>query len=738
MKSFVLFLVLLLGAAAPTAAQRDTLRIGVPGDTLGGVRGLPTGPSITRGDTVFDTRATAALVDRVIRAGSTVPEGLRDYRAGMRSAVFLAVRADTAPGGEQPVTVDEFTGEVRWDRGGGLLQRITGHRVRLLAPTPYTIGTLLESPWVIPHLYGNTIDVFQFSSTSRTRRLARAIHPFSFRGADFYRYVAGDTVRVRTREGTTTLVPVEVRARPGTTPGDTRLVAGTFWVDVDRAAVARARFGFVERGTEGLVRLSDTGLFFELESGLVEGRYWLPFRQRREIQITSPLFGGAAAIRLVTSLSGFDLNTGWTPEQPGRARLAWDLERDAFRGWRGLPGEEDEGFDIADFADLAEATRFPEENPAPLRVALRYQRGEHLFRYNRVEGPYLGLGVVVEPRDPDARRWDLYATAGWAMAEGEPRGEASGRWRLTADPQPGEATWTAQAAGYRRLRETQAFRPLVQWELGHSVNALLGGFDVRDYYDATGAEAALIRRREAWTASVGGRWERQDRVTRNTTTYLFGTAEDENFPPVAPAEPGNHAAVEGELRFARGPGSFGIGNSLAAALRADAGLADFRFTRVTALLSTRRDARLWGVRLRLDGGHLGGDPPPQFLFRFGGTEGLRGYQRNEFGGTTAAIARTRLLLYLPPYGSEPLFRVGFFAFPPLRPALVASGEAGWARVADGSRLELLRLGGARPTSGTEASVGAGVSFFEDAVSAEYVRPAGGGDGRWYVGFVQGF
>lgn len=732
-------LLALLAAAAPALAQRDTIRIRpAPVDSLG-VPLPPPPPPLTSaaGDTIFDAAGTRALVERVIRAGSSVPPELLDYRAEMRSAIYLSVRPDSAPGGELPVTVDEFAGQVRWERGGALEQRILGHRIRLLAPTPYTVGTLLESPWVVPHLYGNTIDVFQFSATRRTgARLARAVHPFSFRGIDFYRYATGDTIRVRTREGTTTLVPVEVRRRPGNDPGTQQLVAGTFWVDVDRAAVARARFGFLARSSG--FRLAETGLFFELESGLVEARYWLPYRQRREIQVSSPLLGGAAALRLVTTLSGFDLNTGWRPDTARTSRLVWALREgggDPFAGWRALPGEEDGGFDIADFADLRDVVRPPDPDAGPIRVGLRWERTDHLFRYNRVEGPFLGAGVRVEPRDPDRRRWELYGTGGWAFAEGTARGEATARWRLNHGAPATDPQWTLAGTAYRRLPDTRAFRPILTWDLGQALGAALGGYDVRDYYDARGGELSVTRRRGGWTARLGGRWERQDSVGRNTERFFFGEAEE--FPLVAPADPGDHAAAEAELRFARGAGAFGIGNSLVASVRAEQGFADFRFTRVIGLLTARRDSRYLGLAGRVDAGWTGGEPPPQFLFRFGGTEGLRGYERNAFGGTTAAAARGRLLLHLPPYGSEPLLRLGFFAVPPLRPSVVLSGEAGWADVREDSRDELLRLG-SFPTDGAEASFGVGLSIFEDAVSAEYVRPVDGGEGRWYVGFVQWF
>jgi len=724
------------GAASLAPPVQDTLpRPRQDTIYLGGRPAPPRADTLPPADTAagtFDSPATRELVTRVIRAGRDIPPGLEDYRARMHSAVYLSLRSDSAQGGELPVTVDEFAGEVRWERAGGLLQTVRGHRVRMLAPAPYTIGSMLEAPWVVPHLYGSSITVFSFSPTPGGRgRVSRAVHPFGLRGLDFYRYTAVDTVRVRTREGVTSLVPVTVRPRVAGTAQE-QTVAGTFWVDVDRAAVARARFGFTEQGGR-FFAVTETGVFFEMENGLVAGRYWLPYRQRREIQVTSPLFGGATAVRIVTALTDFELNTGWRPEEPGARLVRAPAPGDtAFAGFEAAVGQAAAASDIADFADLRAAVQPAAPDAGPLRASFRYERGDHFFRYNRVEGAYLGAGLRLEPRDPDRREWDLYATAGYAFAEGAVRGEASARWH-PRPAFPGAPQRVVSATGYRRLVWTQAFRPPLQWDLGNTLGAALAGYDVRDYYDAAGGELQATRRRGPYFARLGGRWERQDSVAVNTESTLFGSRA-RDFPPLAAADPGDHAAVEGELRYGRGTGAMSVGNSLVASLRGEAGFGDFRVQRVTALLSTRLTGRYVTVKARGDAGFAAGAAPPQFLYRFGGTEGLRGYERNEFGGSSAALGRGRLLLHLPPYGNRPLLRSGFFVVPPLRPAVVLSGDAGWSEVSERSAPALLRLG-SRVTDGVRWSYGAGLSIFEDAVSAEFVWPGDGGEGKWYVGFT---
>ena len=162
--------------------RRDTAAARPPAAPAPSAPGTPDAApsSVPDSGGIFDAPSTRALVERTIRAGAQVPAELADYTADMNAAVYLSLRADSAQGGELPVTIDEFAGEVQWARGNNLVQRVRGHRVRMLAPTPYTVGSLIDAPWVIPHLYGNTITVFSLASTPGGRALAStAVHPFS-------------------------------------------------------------------------------------------------------------------------------------------------------------------------------------------------------------------------------------------------------------------------------------------------------------------------------------------------------------------------------------------------------------------------------------------------------------------------------------------------------------------------------------------------------------------------------
>ena len=289
---------------------------------------------------------------------------------------------------------------------------------------------------------------------------------------------------------------------------------------------------------------------------------------------------------------------------------------------------------------------------------------------------------------------------------------------------------------YRRLRDLRSFDPSLRWDLIYSLPAAFGGTDLRDYLDAAGVELAVAAERNVWRGRFGVRVEQQDSVSRNTDRFLFGEAME--FPPLAATMPGTHAAIEGEIGYTRGIGAFGLGSSTVASLRGEVGAGDFHFGRVQGLLSLRQSLGIFTLAGRLDAGHIIGEAPPQALFRFGSTEGLRGFERNEFGGSTAAVARGRFLVGLPPYTTRPLARAGFFFLPPLQPALVLLGEAGWADVSEESRPALTLLN-ASPTDDIRASVGVGISFFNDFLTLEYLRPLEADrDARWYFGVVEWF
>jgi hypothetical protein len=678
---------------------------------------------------IFDSPATEELVVRTIQGTGDIPPELLDYQAEVHSTMQISIAADTLGVADLPATVDEVVSRVSWRRDGYLHQDVVGHRTRVLVPLPYTLATIFEDVWVIPHLYGARI----YSPLGG----AAALNPFSASGPRYYRYQAEDTVRIRLPDEVLTLVPINVRPRVNPNTSDLRLVVGTFYLDVARAAVARARVGFA--GPDRILprTLGQIETFIELENGLWEGRFWLPFRQRRDIFFESRLLGGGVTARVVNRFVDIDMNTGWQPSGE-MVRLSWDLDAEAspFENWTAPIATEELELAAEDFSDLRLATATESQVQDGVRLQLHYDRGSHLFRFNRVEGPFLGLGARLVPPYPRLSRWELYGTAGWAFAENTARGELVYRRGTAVVPLISEGIdWGVEAAAYRRLRDIQPFRPTFMWDWFNTLPALIWGYDPRDYYDAIGGELSVIGRRERWSGRGGIRVETHDSVTVNTDRFLFGTSEEPQT--LAGITPGSLFAIELGSQYSLGPGAFGVGNSLLLRGETELGFADFRYQRVTGLVSGRYSLGPFTVAARGDAGHASGDVPAQKLFRFGSVEGLRGYEPNEFGGSTALLGRARVLVGIPPRSASPLLRAGLFLVPPLRPNLVLLGESGWTDIDDALVGELDRLG-ARTTDGFRSSVGIGLSIFDDAVTVERLIPVGDDEdreARWYVGLT---
>lgn len=267
------------------------------------------------------------------------------------------------------------------------------------------------------------------------------------------------------------------------------------------------------------------------------------------------------------------------------------------------------------------------------------------------------------------------------------------------------------------------------------VNTLVGGRDPRDYYDATGMElrARVGDSSRGWTARMTGRWERHEPVRANTERFVFGTAK--TFPPLAAVAPGRHAALEREVTYRQGASALDLGRSRVTSLRGELGVGDFRFGRIEGLFSFRSGLGPFALSAQVDAGYAAGGVPAQFLFRFGGEEGLGGYRPGEFGGTGAALATGRFLVPLPPFDRKPIPLLRRVVLPPLRPGVVFTGEAGWS-TASGDAVDDLERINARITAGVRGSVGIGVSFFDDGLEIRWNRALERDRvGRWDVGLV---
>lgn len=224
--------------------------------------------------TTWNDSLTLRLVDRAIarRTAQLADTGLTDYTA--RAHGFLTFLAQVGEGFPDPPRVmktDELMVEVYWRAPDQSKQRIVGRRDTLLLPT--------DIEYHRDHLaiiQNNFPSVIRLGDGDEVRDVP---HPLSRVGRQAYDFAIGDSLTIRTNDRDIAVVMVRVR------PKDERLArtVGAVYLDRASATVVRMAFSFTRAALKDQY-LEDVSVV--LENGLVDGRFWLPYRQEIEIRRT--------------------------------------------------------------------------------------------------------------------------------------------------------------------------------------------------------------------------------------------------------------------------------------------------------------------------------------------------------------------------------------------------------------------------------------------------------------------
>jgi len=716
-----------------------------------------------------DSTLTALLS----RASSTnrLPATLAAYTAQVETEISIVARREE--GTEATAAIEQVASRVAWRRDGPFEQTVIGYRNQQVGAN-VSLLPLFETGWLNPLLYGNRLRLR--ASTGGSTRASRtrstpprnptnapppdrtrggrddgsdtlpAIHPLAPDRDRYYRYAGGDTVvTIRTGDRIIPIVYVRVTPRPDIRD-DVVLFDGELALDASRGALVRLRGTFrraTRSRTAGAFSLGDAVAFIEYENGERLGRYWLPARQRVELQASSPLLGDTrAVVRIVSRFRDMDVR-----EQPGAETrvAATGAARDSstltdststvlvgtrrrftilpadslarFGGWLRDIGGLSQGMHSDDFLSLAPDRWRPD---GPPRVDVTPPRASDLIRYNRVEGLFTGVGVRWALRDL-APGVTVRATGGYAWAERTVRG------RVQLERVRGATSLELRAG--RTLDITNDFR--APFDSGNSSGVLLGSIDPYDYVSRSGATLALVRR-------VGTTDERRRAIMRaevgiaddrwRPASVLRGPVRDTAFRP-------NHGVDEGTwLRSAllmewhpdRAPEFVTPGWSGRALL--ENGMGGLAFTRAEARLTWRQPVGpfVWVARGDVGAviGH-GRDPriPPQQLFELGRFQNLPAYGDKQFAGSRAAAVRSSLQ-YTTPWLRNPIRVRQRFWLPALSPGLSIGVQSGWADAPSRAAREAIQRLDTRPpdrlalyapiatpTNGLRASVTAGARLF---------------------------
>jgi hypothetical protein len=683
-------------------------------------------------------KATAPRALRELLADASkrnvLPRDLISFTSHVETEISVVLRREE--GTEAVGMLEQVASTLKWNRTGFHDQRIIGYRAQQTGAN-VSLLSVFQTGWLNPVLYGNRLRV-RSNSSRRTTPLRGgsdgadtlpAVHPLAVDREQYYRYSGGDTI-VTVRAGDRVIPIAHVRVQPRTDiTGPVVLFDGEMDLDASRGTLVRLRGYFMRanaprRGV--MASLGDAVAFVEYENGERNGAYWLPAKQRIELQATFPGLGDSrAVVRIVSRFSQMQVNDTVLDARTlaaadslralARRRLSFantdSLGR--YAAWQADVGALSLGMHSDDFNDIGPDRWRTFGAP---RLDYTVPRASDAFHFNRVEGVYTGTGIKWSLRDL-APGVVVRANAGWAWNEGTARG------RVSVERRRGNTALELRAG--RSLDNTNDFR--VPFDSGNTIAALFASQDPYDYVDRRSATIAAVRTtgaRRVLTRVEFGVADDRYRPASYRRSPLGGEAYRENRRVDHGSYLRSAALVEWHPDFSAEFAKPGVG----ARLSYERGDGTLQWQRAEVRATARKPFGPFLALARGDvGAVFGSRIPPQQLFELGKFQNLPGYEDKEFAGSRAAVLRASLQ-YTSPYFRQPI-RAGRFFLPALAPGLSVGVQSGWAdAVTDAARSSIERLGEpidstllaswapvARPTDGIRASLTAGLRFFSGGV-----------------------
>lgn len=627
--------------------------------------------------------ATARLIARARERHQQQDAAVHDYQA------TLVTRLDASVGRGAfarlfPLAVEEQKSQLFWQAPNDVKVVTIGRRYRTVFRNA-DVSSSWTRPWFVPRFLGDSIRLL--SGEDFPERAA--VHPLSPGAEGFYTYAIDDSMTLAVPGRTVRAIGVRV------TPvrADASLVAGELWLDAQTAETVRLSFVFVgkrlwvdsigptRRDTaradredalaESILRVSA-----DLEYGLYDRRYWLPYRQGVTLEVQLPWFKNLvlpvhfittfsdvrvnqdraitfAVLRPDTTKHGTRRRRGPSTTRCGDSlRVAAETERAADRArdgcvtvgsWPGGRFEVDVPSDSALLAyngwtdslsfDLSAAdaerldevrrdvlntlARLPDSLTGERRFGFAFDRLTDILRYNRAEGASLGVGYEWRPGMPFV---SVLAKVRYAFTDR--RLQAS----LALRRDGAASRW--EASVFREMRDADQMAPGLTF--ANSVTALATARDDGDYVFMQGGEVSYLQRLGPATdltlqARLAGESAPRSLAHDGFNELLGGEG---TFAANGPVVAGRYATASAELSGG------GMQLEWKAGLEGTAG--DRRGGRgwVGAAARTSPESRL-GVTVTGWAGMGAGDSIPQRAFRLGGLETLRGYPAGALRGASA-------------------------------------------------------------------------------------------------------
>jgi hypothetical protein len=599
-------------------------------------------------DSVYATAETARLVALARTRHAQQDTLVHDYSATVRTQLRFAVGRSRF-GRAIPLLANEQIAQLEWSRPNDVRLTFVGQRARALSRNVQAeFG--LDQPWFVPRGLGDSVRLSPDGFPEHA-----ALHPLAQDGGAFYAYALDDSVTISVSGRAVRLAAIAVQPRRF----GPSLVAGRLWIDRETGDVTRFTFFFLGEYLYNTDDLDSTAtrrdsakvrrdnrlisrivrIDADLEYGLYEQRYWMPYRQLVTAQVEEIFVTGTTfPIRFETTFSDYKINQGRTvaftidlpdsterrevgdtaDRRGARARTGrweggrWEVHRppmdslEAFGGWTDsleLDGEPD---DERRFRDMhTELAAIAADLPSRWvgRTGITAVKFGEFFRFNRVQGVSLGSAYALETGAPYLR---LIGQTRYGFKDGRML------WGLTA-----------RRDAPRGLLELEVSRRMADVDprstgtsLGNSLSALFAGHDDADYMLVTGVRVTDTRplgRRSEFSYAIGFEEHRSVR-TRAGSVFNDWLGGDGILPPNPAVRDGTYFWSRLRLDHAGTATRWRLGGEGLNGDRVQA-------TRLWADL----DQRLGPARLRLAIGGASHDSVPQLLFRAGGPRTVRGH-----------------------------------------------------------------------------------------------------------------
>jgi hypothetical protein len=619
----------------------------------------------------YSTPAVQHLVERAMSRRRAGDSAVSDYRA--RIHYRLTVGVGRRRWARVPASaVEEQVADVQWQRPNDLRVDVVGRRSRSRSES-LELSSVWDRPWFVPRSVDDSVRIFsdEFPATG-------ALHPLAPSGPEWYRYALTSGLSVTPGRGSTLrLLRVDVTPRR-TGPA---LIAGQMWIDSATAEVVRLTFRYVGTGLwvkpDGTTRSDSSSarrinslanqivsVDADLEYGLQDARYWMPYRQVISGRVRIPVVSDVVIpFRAVTTFEEFEINAGRpiafelplpATGDPDSLRAMREARRDSLRAERrGRAGEGADSLRSWSHADRWAGGRYELHRPSndslgrfngwldslsldadPVearraRVAeselarlaeglpdsltgqrahgIAYERLTDALRYDRVQGLSLGLGYRV--RVPGVAFTGLYGTARYGFSDDR----VTGRLSLIRDAPDGRLA----VSGYRDVVNVDPFAPAPG--IGNTLDALFVAHDDGDYALAHGVSAGYeTSLRTGLELALGARYERQTSVARAAASevndFLGGSGV---FPPNPPVDEGRF--VGGHVRLS-GAGTFRW-HATADVLGGEGTTTGRVYGEVRRSVGKRQ-----GLTARVKGGIATAPTLQQTAFRLGGIGTVRGQE----------------------------------------------------------------------------------------------------------------